>query len=70
VITNYFVARCYDLKVVNCDNVCFKFEIASVCLFIMFSIFSNRNKKNTIQSKSDHSDSETIDDPGPSTSSS
>ncbi|CAI6352180.1 unnamed protein product [Macrosiphum euphorbiae] len=36
----------------------------------MFSIFSNSNKKNTIQSKSDHSDSETIDDPGPSTSSS
>lgn len=35
----------------------------------MFSIFStNINKKKSIQSKSDHSDSETVDDPGPSTS--
>jgi hypothetical protein len=36
----------------------------------MFSFFSNSNKKKTIQSKSDHSDSETIDDLSPSTSSS
>lgn len=34
----------------------------------MFSIFSkNINKKKIIQSTSDHSDSETVDDPGPST---
>lgn len=35
----------------------------------MFSIFSkNIKKKKSIQSTSDHSDSETVDDPGPSTS--
>lgn len=34
----------------------------------MISIFNKNNKKNSFQRKSDHSDSETIDGPGPSTS--
>lgn len=36
----------------------------------MFSIFNKQKKKSNNQSIPDHSDSETVDDPGPSTSSS
>lgn len=34
---------------------------------MMFSIFNKTNKKKSIQSKSDNSNSETVDYPGPST---